>query len=114
MDLQGRVTVLRSKEGHIMLSPLVGSILSMPGESVRKWKKAVQVSGNAAVIFLISGPLRAIVNYLNKSLLKGEFASWPTGIDIDLLYLQTFSHMVELGDQGVKKVCLLVEIKLKE
>jgi len=51
---------------------------------------------------------------LNKSLLQREFASWPTGINIDLLYLQIFFQMFELGDQGVKKVYLLVEIKLKE
>lgn len=75
MDSKGRVTVLRSEEGHIMLSPLLGSFLSMPDESVRKWKKAGRVSGNVVVICLISGRLRAIVKYLNKSLLKGEFAS---------------------------------------
>jgi len=57
---------------------------------------------------------KSYVNYLNKSLLQREFASWPTGINIDLLYLQIFFQMFELGDQGVKKVYLLVEIKLKE
>lgn len=67
-----------------------------------------QVSGNEAdffraVICLISGALSAVLTVWTNHYWK-EFPSWPRGINRDLLYLQTFFHMVELGDQVVKKV----------